>query len=130
MRNWIISIAVVLFLLYTCQQADSKAAGKKGKRIKKPTPLLIDHLGRQIPEVDQMVEWIKSNGGLLAPAYLWSEVKDAGSKLAPYLRTLPARSQVWSYYTIPESYLPLIQNDAVVSHLRGEKAGTAVTMND
>jgi hypothetical protein len=59
----------------------------------------------------------------LAPAYLWSEIKDAKSKLAPYLKTLPARSQMWSYYTIPESYLPLIQNDAVVSHLRGDMVG-------
>lgn len=32
-----------------------------------------------------------------------------------YFATLPKRDAVWSWYDIPESYLPLLQNSALVS---------------
>jgi hypothetical protein len=35
-------------------------------------PLLTDHFGRQIPEVEQMVDWINSNGGLVSQRYTFT----------------------------------------------------------
>lgn len=41
-------------------------------------------------------------------------MRNSTSPLAPYMQGLPLRSQVASYYTLPASYLPLIQNEAMV----------------
>lgn len=45
---------------------------------------------------------------------LWREMQNVTSPLQPYLRVLPDRPHVSSFYDIPVSYLPLIQNAAMV----------------
>ena len=50
-----------------------------------------------------------------AAAMLSAAMRNDSAPHAPYLRTLPARDGVWSYYDLPASYLPLLYNDAMVS---------------
>eukprot|EP00775_Hariotina_reticulata_P003738 gene3738-3999_t len=45
-------------------------------------------------------------------------MRDPSSPYAPYLATLPDRQSVRSFYDIPESYLPLIQNEATETAVR------------
>lgn len=50
---------------------------------------------------------------------LWQEMQNVTSPLQPYMRVLPDRAHVSSYYDIPVSYLPLIQNTAMVGGCSG-----------
>jgi hypothetical protein len=50
-----------------------------------------------------------------AAAHLWSDMLNSSSPLQPYYQALPNRSDVWTLHSIPESYLPLVQNPPTVS---------------
>eukprot|EP00775_Hariotina_reticulata_P005019 gene5019-5260_t len=52
-----------------------------------------------------------------AAAFLLAELRDPKSKLAPHLRTMPNRQSVRSYFTLPRSYLPLVQNEHMINAL-------------
>uniref|UniRef100_A0A383VSU2 SET domain-containing protein n=1 Tax=Tetradesmus obliquus TaxID=3088 RepID=A0A383VSU2_TETOB len=45
-----------------------------------------------------------------AAAHLWSDINNSSSPLQPYYQALPNRSEVWAMHSIPEPYLPLVQN--------------------
>lgn len=53
---------------------------------------------------------------------LWREMQNVTSPLQPYLRVLPDRPHVSSFYDIPVSYLPLIQNAAMARAIQQVQA--------
>jgi hypothetical protein len=53
-------------------------------------------------------EWAASAERLL------QDMHDPSSPYQPYFAVLPGRDAVWSWFDLPDSYLPLIQNKALV----------------
>jgi len=49
----------------------------------------------------------------LLPSY-GQRLGTQSQSLAPYIKTLPPRDAVMSYYDIPTSYMPLIQHEILV----------------
>lgn len=51
------------------------------------------------------------------------ELQDPSSVWAPHMATMPTREELWSYYDVPLSYLPLIQSEPVVGRSRAGRVG-------
>jgi hypothetical protein len=49
-----------------------------------------------------------------AAVRFWQDMNDPAHPFRPWFAVQPKREQVWAWYDIPESYIPLIQNEAMV----------------
>ncbi len=58
-----------------------------------------------------------------AATQLFNDMNDPDHLFRPYFNILPKRGKVWSYHDIPESYLPLIQNEVLVRAAQARAGG-------